>query len=124
MSSKRGRTTERKLLRKKKRHTRKNVVGSYQEKKILILTTTKKGKILDRKMQEEENCILGIPEKIFDTKFLTYPITSDRDSSIFLPHHTKFFALALPLYYSANNPPSNHRHNVDYLKSKFGVNPT
>ena len=49
---------------KKKRHTRKNIVASDKEKKILVLTTTKTGKTHDKKIQEEEDFILGIPEKI------------------------------------------------------------
>lgn len=49
---------------KKKRHTRKNVVASDKEKKILVLTVTKKGKIHDKKIQEEEDFILGIPDEI------------------------------------------------------------
>ena len=49
---------------KKKRHTRKNIVASDKEKKILVLTTTKIGKTHDKKIQEEEDFILGIPEKI------------------------------------------------------------
>jgi hypothetical protein len=49
---------------KKKRHTRKNVIASDQGKKILVLTATKKGKTHDKKIQEEEDFILGIPEKI------------------------------------------------------------
>ena len=49
---------------KKKRHTRKNIVASDKEKKILVLTTTTTGKTHDKKIQEEEDFILGIPEKI------------------------------------------------------------
>ena len=49
---------------KKKRHTRKNIVASDKEKKISVLTTTKTGKTHDKKIQEEEDFILGIPEKI------------------------------------------------------------
>lgn len=49
---------------KKKRHTRKNVVASDTEKKILVLTATKSGKTHDKKVQEEEDFILGIPDEI------------------------------------------------------------
>lgn len=49
---------------KKKRHTRKNIVASDKEKKILVLTATKTGKTHDKKIQEEEDFISGIPEKI------------------------------------------------------------
>lgn len=49
---------------KKKRHTRKNVVASDKEKKILVLTATKEGKRHDKKIQEEEDFILGIPDEI------------------------------------------------------------
>jgi hypothetical protein len=49
---------------KKKRHTRKNIVASDKEKKILVLTATKTGKTHDKKIQEEEDFILGIPDEI------------------------------------------------------------
>lgn len=49
---------------KKKRCTRKNLAASSKDKRILVLTPTTSGKTHDKKIQDQEDLIGGIPDEI------------------------------------------------------------
>ena len=49
---------------KKKRCTRKNLAASAEDKRILVLTPTTSGKTHDKKIQDQEDLIGGIPAQI------------------------------------------------------------
>ena len=49
---------------KKKRCTRKNLAASSKDKRILVLSSTTSGKTHDKKIQDQEDLIGGIPDEI------------------------------------------------------------
>jgi len=49
---------------KKKRHTSKNLAATSKGKKILVLTPSTKGKTHDKKIQDHEDIIGGVPDEI------------------------------------------------------------
>lgn len=49
---------------KKKRCTRKNIAASSKDKIILVLSRTTRGKTHDKKIQDREDLIGGIPDEI------------------------------------------------------------
>lgn len=49
---------------KKKRCSRKNLAASAEDKRILVLSPTTSGKTHDKKIQDQEDLIGGIPEQI------------------------------------------------------------
>ena len=49
---------------KQKRHTTKNLAAVAKDKKILVLTPSTTGKTHDKKIQDQEDIIGGIPDEI------------------------------------------------------------
>ena len=49
---------------KKKRHTSKNLAAASKDKKVLVLTPSTTGKTHDKKIQDHEDIIGGIPDEI------------------------------------------------------------
>ena len=71
---------------KKKRHTSKNLAATSKDKKILVLTPSTTGKTHDKKIQDHEDIIGGIPDEIPVLGDLGFQGVQKQYVNIRLPH--------------------------------------
>ena len=71
---------------KKKRHTSKNLAAVAKDKKILVLTPSTTGKTHDKKIQDQEDIIGGIPDEIPVLGDLGFQGVQKQYVNIYLPH--------------------------------------
>ncbi len=71
---------------KKKRHTSKNLAATSKDKKILVLTPSTTGKTHDKKIQDHEDIIGGIPDDIPVLGDLGFQGVQKQYINVHLPH--------------------------------------
>ncbi len=71
---------------KKKRHTSKNLAATSKDKKILVLTPSTTGKTHDKKIQDHQDIIGGIPDDIPVLGDLGFQGVQKQYVNIHLPH--------------------------------------
>jgi hypothetical protein len=71
---------------KKKRHTTKNLAAVAKNKKVLVLTPSTPGKTHDKKIQDQEDIIGGIPDEVTVLGDLGFQGVQKQYVNIRLPH--------------------------------------
>ena len=80
---------------KKKRHTSKNLAATSKGKKILVLTPSTTGKTHDKKIQDHEDIIGGIPDDIPVLGDLGFQGVQKQYVNIHLPHRKRYKVKAM-----------------------------
>lgn len=98
---------------KKKRHTTKNLAAVAKNKQILVLTPSTNGKTHDKKIQDKEDIIGGIPEEIPVLVDLGFQGVQKQYVNIHLPHKKPKGGKLTPLQKQENRELAQQRVMIE-----------